>query len=104
MSDITWQQALSIGYYLGAIASLLGAVRCVIDYHRKDEWWQLLGVPAHIGLASALCFIILLTGADPVFSRTFMQTGVRVAFMTWAIFKLSFMVGYCFTHIGVKHK
>jgi hypothetical protein len=104
MPDIAWQQVLGAGYYLGALASLLGAVRCVIDYHRKGQRWQWLGIPAHIGLATALSFIIIATGPDPAFSPEFMQIAIRVSFMTWAVFKLLFMLGYCVTHIGVKGK
>lgn len=37
MPDFTWQQALGICYYLGALASLLGAVQCTMDYHRKRQ-------------------------------------------------------------------
>lgn len=35
MPNITWQQALGICYYLGTLASLLGAVQCAIDFYRK---------------------------------------------------------------------
>jgi hypothetical protein len=104
MDDTTWQQILSTGYYLGAIASLLGVWQSTIDFRRKKERYRMLGVPAHLGLATALCFIILLSGPNPIFSIEFMRVGVRVAFMTWAIFKLSFMVGYVWTHVGIKEK
>ena len=102
MDDLPWQQVLGTGYYFGALASLLGAVRCVIDYHRKGQRWQLLGIPAHFGLATALSFIIIATGTDPIFAPEFIQVAIRVSFMTRAVFKLLFMLFYCVTHIGLR--
>ncbi len=102
MFEITWEAALSICYYLGAIASLLAVIQSIADYKREGQWFRLLGIPAHLGLALALCFIIIGTGADPVRSKYFIQVGVRISFMVWAIFKLLFEIFYCKTFFSIK--
>lgn len=94
-------QALTACYFLAIIASILKSFRYAADYRRKGEWFYLLGVPANVSLVLALGFILVAAGNDPKISGEWIKLGIRLSFMSWAIFGLLFEALYMATFVVI---
>lgn len=96
--------ALTAAYFMGAFASLFGILRACVDYRRTGQRVRLMGVFTHASIFSVCTLIAASSGSNPVFSPEFTRTGIRVSFMTWAVFEMAFGVLYAWTYLYVHRK
>lgn len=96
--------ALTAAYFMGAIGAPFGILRAYVDYKRTGQRVRLMGILTHGSIFFVCALIAVSAGSNPVFSPEFTRTGIRVAFMTWAVLEMVFGVLYAWIFLYVEKR
>lgn len=94
--------ALTAAYVMGAIASSFGVLRAIVDYKRTGQKVRLMGVLTHGSIFCVCALISISAGDNPWLSPEFTRTGIRLSFMAWAVFEMTFGVLYVRTFVYIS--